>query len=111
MPLSFVTDESSESDSLVLASSREGTTMLANETTATPLNEDVVRTRAYLMWEADGRPFGREDHYWHLAMSEITTGAAGDRPRRAAAASAVRGISPCIKPRFSHEPPPPLRGR
>jgi hypothetical protein len=63
--------------------------MQANETTTTPLNEDVVRTRAYLMWEADGRPFGREDHYWHLAMSEITTGAAGDRPRRAAAASAV----------------------
>ena len=63
--------------------------MQANETTSTPMNEDVVRTRAYLMWEADGRPLGRDDHYWHLALSEITTGMATDKPRRASAASAI----------------------
>ncbi len=63
--------------------------MQANETTTTPFSEDAVRTRAYLMWEADGRPFGRDDHYWQLAMSEVTTGTAADKPRRAAAVSAV----------------------
>jgi hypothetical protein len=63
--------------------------MQANQT-ITPVNEDAVRQRAYLIWEADGRPFGRDDHYWHLAMSEITTSAgATDKPKRAAASSVV----------------------
>jgi hypothetical protein len=64
--------------------------MPANETT-TPVNEDVVRTRAYLIWEADGRPFGRDEHYWHLAVSEITArgSAAAEKPKRAAASTGV----------------------
>jgi hypothetical protein len=59
--------------------------MPANDTITTPLSEDAVRTRAYLMWEADGRPFGRDDHYWQLALSEITAVVAADKPKRAAA--------------------------
>lgn len=27
-------------------------------------SEDALRTRAYLLWEADGRPEGMADHYW-----------------------------------------------
>jgi hypothetical protein len=61
--------------------------MPANQTT-TPLSEDAVRTRAYLMWEADGRPFGQAEHYWHLALSEINAGGTA-KPRRAAASSGV----------------------
>jgi hypothetical protein len=63
--------------------------MAAKETITSPANEDAVRTRAYLMWEADGRPFGRDDHYWQLAMSEITASVAVDKPKRAAASSMV----------------------
>jgi hypothetical protein len=36
---------------------------------ATP-DEEAVHRRAYELWEADGRPHGRSDHYWHLAMAE-----------------------------------------
>jgi hypothetical protein len=40
-------------------------------------NEDAVRQRAYLMWEADGRPDGLADHYW-LKASEVP--AAANKP-------------------------------
>lgn len=36
------------------------------------LSEDAIRQRAYYMWEADGRPEGRGDHYWSLAHAEAT---------------------------------------
>jgi hypothetical protein len=32
-----------------------------------PLSEDAIRHRAYLMWEADGRPDGMAEHYWSMA--------------------------------------------
>ena len=36
------------------------------------VGEDAIRQRAYYLWEADGRPEGRGDHYWHLAHDEAT---------------------------------------
>jgi hypothetical protein len=58
--------------------------------TTAAVSEDAVRTRAYLMWEADGRPFGRDDHYWSLATAEMAAaGAAAGKPKRAAASSPV----------------------
>jgi len=38
--------------------------------TATHMSDDALRERAYHLWEADGRPDGRGDHYWHLAHEE-----------------------------------------
>lgn len=32
-------------------------------------NDAAVRARAYLLWEADGRPDGRAEHYWQLAQA------------------------------------------
>jgi hypothetical protein len=62
---------------------------MPSKSTVTPtIGEDAVRTRAYLMWEADGRPFGRDDHYWGLALAEVSTPMA-DKPKRAAATTAV----------------------
>lgn len=49
-------------------------------------SEDAIRTRAYLMWEADGRPDGRAEHYWGLAAAEMTAFAAA-APQRAAASA------------------------
>lgn len=31
--------------------------------------EAAIRHRAYLLWEADGRPEGRAEHYWQLAQA------------------------------------------
>ena len=30
-----------------------------------------IRERAYLLWEAEGRPDGRADEYWHRARELI----------------------------------------
>jgi hypothetical protein len=37
---------------------------------ATHLSDEAIRQRAYFLWEQDGRPEGRADHYWHLARDE-----------------------------------------
>ena len=36
------------------------------------VSEDAINQRAYFLWEADGRPDGRGDHYWGLAHAEAT---------------------------------------
>lgn len=38
--------------------------------TAPHLTDDAIRQRAYFLWEKDGRPEGRDEHYWHLAHRE-----------------------------------------
>jgi hypothetical protein len=47
----------------------------AASSASTP-DEEAVRRRAYELWEADGRPEGRSDHYWHMAMAESSAGQA-----------------------------------
>ena len=37
------------------------------KSSAAPLSEDAIRHRAYLLWEADGRPDGMAEHYWNTA--------------------------------------------
>lgn len=33
--------------------------------------DDVIRRRAYHIWEEEGRPEGRHDEHWHRAREEI----------------------------------------
>jgi len=33
--------------------------------------DERVRTRAYFLWEAGGRPLGRNDEFWSLAHIEV----------------------------------------
>jgi ribosomal protein L4 len=40
--------------------------------------EDRIRERAYHIWEANGRPSGRADEFWHQACEAI---AAAEQPR------------------------------
>lgn len=47
----------------------------------------AIRARAYHLWETDGRPDGRAEHYWHMAKSE----AAPVKPKRQ---SATKGAGP-----------------
>lgn len=37
------------------------------KSTVAPLSDEAIRHRAYLMWEADGRPDGWAEHYWQKA--------------------------------------------
>jgi hypothetical protein len=40
-----------------------------SETEPTP--EEIIRERAYELWEAAGRPEGRSDEYWNQAQAEF----------------------------------------
>ena len=35
------------------------------------IDESVVREQAYLLWEQDGRPFGRDAEYWLRAEAAL----------------------------------------
>jgi len=64
--------------------------------TAAIVSEDAIRQRAYFMWEADGRPEGRGDHYWHLAHQEATRLLVEETASRTA--KATRGRNPSEMP-------------
>ena len=40
---------------------------------ATETIEDRIRERAYHLWEANGRPPGRDEEFWHQACETIAT--------------------------------------
>jgi Protein of unknown function (DUF2934) len=48
------------------SSARSGGPKRPEDMTDVP-DEDAIRRRAYALWEADGRPHGRDDEYWHRA--------------------------------------------
>jgi hypothetical protein len=35
-----------------------------------PMFEQIVREKAYELWERDGRPDGGETHYWYRALAK-----------------------------------------
>jgi hypothetical protein len=39
-------------------------------------SDEQIRVRAYYLWEADGRPHGRDWEYWVKAKEELTPKAA-----------------------------------
>lgn len=49
--------------------------------------DSAIRHRAYLLWEADGRPEGRAEHYWQLAQAA----SAPEKPKRKSPAKAAAG--------------------
>jgi hypothetical protein len=51
---------------------------------AAHLSEDALRQRAYFLWENDGRPDGRGDHYWQLAHDEAHKAMVEDTASRTA---------------------------
>ena len=64
--------------------------------TAAMINEDAIRQRAYYLWEADGRPEGRHDHYWTQAHHEATK-ALAERTANGVA-KATKGKNPSAIP-------------
>jgi hypothetical protein len=37
-------------------------------------DEHKIREKAYQLWQADGAPEGKADHYWHLARKLFSEG-------------------------------------
>lgn len=66
----------------------------SSDTIPTPL-DDAIRERAYYLWEADGKPAGRDQYYWHLAEAELS------------AAPVVEAVAPVKKPRAKATKPAP----
>jgi hypothetical protein len=64
--------------------------------TAAIVSDDAIRQRAYFMWEADGRPEGRGEHYWHLAHEEATRALVEETATRTA--KATKGKNPSDLP-------------
>ena len=44
--------------------------------------DERVRERAYDLWERDGRPHGRNDEYWQLALQQIQSESHEPAPER-----------------------------
>jgi hypothetical protein len=44
--------------------------------------QDRIRERAYYMWEASGRPSGRDHEFWQRACEMIATNEAKPKARR-----------------------------
>lgn len=60
------------------------------------VSEDAIRQRAYFMWEADGRPDGKHEHYWAQAHAEATK--AFVEATTSGVARTTRGKSPNTAP-------------
>jgi Protein of unknown function (DUF2934) len=59
------------------------------------ISDDAIRERAYLIWEREGRPYGREYDHWVMAQVELaaegrTNGSQAAKPR-------ARGAAPKAK--------------
>lgn len=51
--------------------------------TINPEDNDLVRTRAYLLWVEEGRPEGRDVEHWHRAAELVANEAADPKPTAA----------------------------
>lgn len=59
--------------------------------------DDLIRRRAYAIWESEGRPVGRHDDHWRRAHTEMhgledAPANAGQKPAHTAPAGAKAGV-------------------
>lgn len=74
---------------------------------ARPIAEDDVRTRAYAIWEDEGRPHGRHLDHWRRAIDEVSPPAttvaqnndASAADKRAAKAKTEGAIDEVVAPK------------
>lgn len=67
--------------------------------------EKLVRDTAYQIWEAEGRPEGRDAEHWRLAEERVSRGEADQGKSKPAAAPKGRSKSKTA------DKPAPTRGR
>lgn len=53
--------------------------------------QDLIRKKAYAIWETEGRPHGQDERHWQQAEAEIETSSPAAKPatRKAAATKAA----------------------
>ncbi len=56
-----------------------------------------IRERAYLLWESAGRPDGRSDEFWMLAMQEVIASPSMVTPEKPKAKKAAAKAAPAKK--------------
>lgn len=62
--------------------------------------ERRVRERAFVLWEREGRPFGRQDEHWFRASREIEAETLSPEPEPAAAQSVMpKPVTSTIAPK------------
>ena len=77
------------------------------KSTPAPLSEDAIRDRAYLMWEADGRPDGMAEHYWMKAAAPDVSAKPKAKSTAVKTAAALKSAKPKGKPVNPAEAAPP----
>lgn len=58
--------------------------------------EEHVRVRAYHLWEANGRPEGRDLEFWEQARQSLTNGELLGEQQPAKTARPTTGLQPAI---------------
>jgi len=71
--------------------------MITKRKTADTLRHDIA-VRAYLIWEGEGRPHGREAEHWHKAEAEILGAKKKPAKKKAEAPAAKPVAKPAEKP-------------
>ena len=70
--------------------------------------ENRIRERAYHLWEAGGRPSGRDEEFWHRACEMIATDE--DQPKSRVKRRRPKQVQPVQQRRKrSHQTPRPAR--
>ena len=52
----------------------EGRAMIEESERMAEMLDERIRECAYHMWEASGRPAGRDEEFWHRAREMVTAG-------------------------------------
>lgn len=82
--------------------------------------EDLIRLRAYLIWEAAGRPAGRHEEHWQQASAEIDAGLeavaeavkpAPMPPKAVSPPAKLRAAAARVSEATATAPPPRPRGK
>jgi len=61
---------------------------------ADTLSNQAIEQRAYYLWEADGRPEGRSEHYWQMALTEAHLATRNEKPKKATRKAAAKPAKP-----------------
>ena len=57
------------------------------------VNHETIELRAYLLWEQEGRPFGRAEEFWHRASTELANGDAPAKKSKKAMAPKAKAAT------------------
>ena len=81
--------------------------------TTQPADDAAIREQAYYLWEAEGRPDGRESEFWMRAVVALTDSAQLDtlmKPAPKKSGAKPKAVAkPVTKPKVAAKPAPKLK--